>query len=202
MPKWYEKVGSEITKIGKEVGKGAQVAAREVGKGAKVAAAEVKKTVGIGVGDIKIELATLNYNPGDVIAGTLHLTLSEPTSAKKLSVRLVGARKRVSYDKDSSGNKSQSTHTETVHDFELELDGEMTYESGEYEFELSVPKDATPAKPEIRNDGILGDVARVVTSVASANTLPTAWSVTGVLDIPWKRNVSTKIDILVATDPS
>ena len=197
MAKWYEKVGSELSRLGKEAGKGAAIAAREVGKGAKVAASEVKKTVGIGVGDIKINLSAREFKLGETITGSLELELNEEMSAKKLVIGLVGTRKKISYSTSASGSKTQETHTETVHDFEIELGGERDYETESFEISLPVPTEAVKREPEIKTGGVLGDVARVVASVKAADTTPVRWKVYATLDIPWKRNLSSSVDVAV-----
>ena len=197
MATWYEKVGSEISKIGKEVGKGAKVAAIEVGKGAKAAANEVRKTVGVGVGELKLDLEKLHYHPSDSVLGKLNLNLSEATDAKRLVVGLRGSRQKTSYSKGAGGKQSQDTHDELVHEFEIELAGEQAFEAGVYDFELHIPTDAIEVKPEIRADGLLGDVARVVTSIATSGTSSVSWQVFAFLDIPWKRNLNHKVDIAV-----
>ncbi len=197
MAKWYQKVGSEISKIGKEVGKGAAVVAKEVGRGAQVAATEARKTVGVGVGDIKTNVKKGKYALGDTLTGNVELMLSEPISAKRLAITLTASRKKISYSKNESGRKTQDTHTETVHSFEVELAPEKEFESGSYEFELPIPVDIGTGKPDIQVKGALGDVARVVASVASANTTAVSWTVAAVLDIPWRRNVSAKVDVAI-----
>lgn len=182
MSKWFDDIGAGLSKIG---------------KGVRGAAGEVRKTVGIKVGSARIELAERHFHPGDTIRGTLLLELEEPTVATKLIVGLRGGRQKIGYEVDSSGGKSQTTHTETVHDFELELAGEQTYESAEFGFELVVPDDAKQAEPEITAGGVVGDVARVVAAVATAGRTTLSWSVYSLLDIPWKRGVRASTDIAV-----
>lgn len=182
MSKWFDDIGAGLSKIG---------------KGVRGAADEARKTVGIKVGSARIELAERHFHPGDTIRGTVHLELNEPTEAAKLIVGLRGSRQKIGYEKNASGGKSQTTQTETVHDFELELAGEQTYESAEFEFELVVPDDAREAEPEITSGGMVGDVARVVSAIASAGRTTLSWSVYALLDIPWKRGVRASADIAV-----
>ena len=165
-----------------------------IGRGAKAVADDVRKVVGIGVGTIKLELQQLDYTPGDVILGELRLQLSEPTDAKRVVVALVGTRDKTTYDK-VDGRRIPRTHTETVYELEREVGGEARYLDEVLPFELVVPSDATAPRPEITSDGWVGDVARIVTSVASAVRKRIQWRVVAFVDIPWRRNVKARVHI-------
>jgi hypothetical protein len=169
-----------------------------IGRGAKAVADDVRKVVGIGVGSIHLELQHLDFAPGDVIAGELRLALSEPTEAKRVVVALVGTRDRTIYDKDAQGRRVPRTHRETVYRLERELGGAASYLDEVLPFELLVPGDATSTSPKITAEGWIGDVARVVSSVASATRNAIQWRVTALVHIPWRRNVRTHVDIGVA----
>jgi len=140
MADWFKDLGSTFSKIGSEVRSGAN---------------ELRKVAGIGVGKVKVELEGHDFHPGDTIRGKVTVALDEDTDAKRLVVGLGGSRKKVSYSKGSDGRPTQSTHDETVYELERELDGERSYRTGEYPFELVVPTDAT-SRPEITTEGIVG----------------------------------------------
>jgi hypothetical protein len=181
MADWFKDLGSTFSKIGSEVRSGAN---------------ELRKVAGIGVGKVKVELEGHDFHPGDTIRGKVTVALDEDTDAKRLVVGLGGSRKKVSYSKGSDGRPTQSTHDETVYELERELDGERSYRTGEYPFELVVPTDAT-SRPEITTEGIVGDVARVVGAIASSGRTSITWRVFAFLDIPWKRNVKAAVDVSV-----
>lgn len=167
-----------------------------LGKHVRAGAKELKKTAGIGVGTMNLALDRFDFRPGDTITGTVKLALEEPMEAKNLTVRLTGSRERVGYERDASGKQTQTKHTETLCDMERELAGARSYHRDSYSFELTIPSDID--KPiEVDSGGILGDVARVVQSVAQGRSLPASWRIVAKLDIPWKRNLEKKVDITV-----
>jgi hypothetical protein len=196
----FKKFGDRFTKLGKtirtEAGPTLSKVGAGLGEGVRSGTSTLKKTVGIGVGTVHVDLEGHTFSPGDTIVGTVRLSLAEDTEAKRLVVALMGTRDKLDYGKDVSGRRVQQRHTETVFDHERELDGARTYRAGEYRFELTVPDDAATGT-RIETGGIVGDVARVVSSVANAGRMPTSWKVVAFLDIPWKRNVKHKVDIVV-----
>jgi hypothetical protein len=196
----FKKFGDKFSKLGKEIrtqaGPTLSKVGAGIGEGVRTGASAIKKTAGIGVGTIGIDLAKHTFSPGDTITGTVRLSLTEDTDAKRLVVALLGTRDKLDYGKDASGRRVQQRHTETVFEHERELDGARSYRAGEYSFELTVPDDAATAN-RIETGGLAGDVARVVSSVANAGRMPTTWRVVAFLDIPWKRNVKHKVDIVV-----
>ncbi len=205
MAKWFEKMGKEISKISKEVGKGAKAAAAEVsrgasvavhelGKGATVAASEMRKTVGVGVGGLSLELEKFHFHPGDSVLGSLVLELNEPIEANSLIIGIKGSQSTLGDD----GTVSEPARR--IYDFELELASSQTFKSRCYDFELRIPNNAIEVDPGVRSGGVLGDVARVVSSVTTRQTDPVAWSVFAYLDIPWKRNLAESVDIAVTRE--
>lgn len=181
----FDKLNSGFSRLGKQVRSGA----KELHHG-------LKQTAGIGVGTLQLSLDRFEYRPGDTVAGSVKLALTEPMNADRLVVKLIGTRQRVSYSKNAAGGQSQTTHTESLCELERELDGSRSYLNESYSFELAIPSDIDKSA-KIVDNGVLGDVARVVQSVASAHHLPAAWHVEVTLDIPWKRNVKKKVDITV-----
>ena len=158
----------------------------------------IRTTVGVGVGSIDVRLETHAFDPGDAVEGTLVLDLQDRTAADKLYVKLLATRETTVTRKDSSGNKSRSTQSETIYEFELQLDGEKAYPKGltEHRFSLEIPRDVD-RKLDISGSGIVNDVARVVSAVRDATRRPMQWQVIGVLHIPWKRNLEQKVGIQV-----
>lgn len=181
----FDKLNSGFTRLGRQVRSGA----KELHQG-------LKQTAGIGVGTMQISLDRFDFRPGDTVAGTVKLALSEPMDAERLVVELLGTRERVSYEKSAAGGQSQKTHTETLCHLERELDGARSYFNESYSFELAIPRDIDKSA-SVTDAGVLGDVARVVQSVTNAHYLPAGWRVVATLDIPWKRNITKKVDISV-----
>ena len=181
----FNKLNAGFTRLGKQVRAGA----KELHHG-------LKQTAGIGVGTIHVALERFDFRPGETVAGSVKLTLTEPMDAERLVVRLVGTRERVSYEKNAVGGQSQARHTENLCDIERELDGSRSYLDESYSFELALPADIDKGA-EVTANGVLGDVARVVQSVQGAHYLPASWRVEATLHIPWKRNIHKKVDITV-----
>ena len=149
---------------------------------------KLRTTVGVGVGSMSLSLEKHAFDPGDRIRGTVKLELSEPLEAKRLVVKLTGTQKRKTRD---------GTSNQTIYNSDRELDGKRTYRNGEsFDFELVVPSDAD-SRPQINDAGVIGDIARVVTFVASAAS-PVSWRVVAALEVPWARNVSKTTGISVS----
>lgn len=168
-----------------------------IGRGAKNVADDVRKVVGIGVGSIHLELARFDFSSGDAIEGRLRLALSEPTDAKRVVVALTGTRDKTTYDKDIDGRRVRRTFSETVYKLERELGAAGSYHDELLPFKLVVPGDAVRPNPDIRSEGWVGDVARVVSSIASARNA-IQWRVIAFVDVPWRRNIRTHVDISIA----
>lgn len=177
--------------------KDVSAAFEKIGEGAKELAEGARKTVGIGVGSVHLDLHRFDFHPGDTIRGTLRIELTEDTPAKRVVVALIATRRRTRYEKRSSGGSGQTIYTEQLYALERKLAGAGTYKVGHYPFELVVPSDAVHGNPEIRSDGWIGDVARVVSSIASATQGAITWRLVGFVDVPWRRNVKTTVDLSV-----
>lgn len=115
-------------------------------------------------GKIVIQLDQRQFSRGETIAGTLELQLKKATQAKGLSIALVG--ERVEYDP-----RTRERTRYQVFDFSLPLDGEKEYAAGPltYPFQISIPQDIAPARPE----GALGtflQAAQMLGSVAAQHS--------------------------------
>jgi len=155
--------------------------------------------VGIGVGSMDLQLVKTGFVAGDTVHGRLVLKLSRPTDAARLVVGIRGTRDRLTTVRDARGNRSQQRETETIYEFEQQLDGKRSYQSQAYDLHLSIPPDAVGPKLAAP-DGKLGDVLRVVSAfadVAGVGPRPVVWYVYAILDIPWKANVKQQTQITV-----
>jgi hypothetical protein len=152
--------------------------------------------VGIGVGSMELMLVKNAFTAGETIHGRLKLALMRPTDAKRLVVGLRGTRERLTTVRDSRGHKTQERQTETVYEFEQQLDGKRSYQGEAYDVHLPIPADAVPARVA-PPDGKLGDVFRLVSNFVDLGPRPIVWHVYAVLDIPWKANVRQQAQISV-----
>jgi hypothetical protein len=173
---WLKEAGKAFSKIGEGV---VDVTTRAVD--------EARKTAGIGVGEVAIELDRYKLAPGDNVTGTIKLVLNEEIEAERLVVALIGTRRG---DGDAD---------ETFFELEHELGGADTYSDGTYDLDIQIPDDAIAPTPS--SQGFIGDLASIVTSgieaLASGSKRPARWQVVAGLDIPWRRNLKTRVDITI-----
>ena len=168
---WLKEAGKTFSKIGEGV----------VSATSK-AVDEARKTAGIGVGEVAIELDKYKLAPGDSVTGTIKLVLSEEVEAERLVVALVGTLRGDGDD-------------ETFFELETELAGAQTYADGSYPFDIQIPADAIA--PTESSQGFIGDLAKTVEALASGSKRPAKWRVIAGLEIPWKRNIVSKVDITI-----
>lgn len=155
-----------------------------------------KQVTGIGRGDVRLELDVPKAAPGGSVKGRVVLELTEPTEAKRLLVTL-RARQKVMTVSTSSSGRSVGTQHRDVYAFELELGAARKYESTSVPFELTVPPDALDLRPQTSAGNPLADAVRTVASALSPQTGPIEWEVIATLDIPWGRNLTSSVDIVV-----
>jgi hypothetical protein len=205
-----KKAGSFFSKLGSQVGKAAKVAGEKVAETAKVAAPQIesaakaagakvahtaKQVTGLGRGSVKLELDQTKAAPGGTISGRLVLALTEPVEAKRLVVALRARQKMVSVNRDG-GSRSVGTSHADVYNFEVELGGATSYQSETLSFELTIPPDALDLKASPPTTP-LGDVVRTVAAAVSPTAGPIEWEVIGRLQIPWGRDLTDHVDIVV-----
>lgn len=194
-----KKAGGFFSKLGKQAKETAQVAGKQIGQTAVVAGKQIQQTAkqvtGLGRGSVRLELDQTKAAPGGAIHGRVVLALSEPVEARKLVVTLRARQKLVTVKRNDSGRSVGTSHAD-VYAFNLELGGVQTYTTDTLAFELTVPPDAldlragAPASP-------LGEVARSIASVVSPSAGPIEWQVVATLEIPWGRNLTHDVDIVV-----
>ena len=186
--------------VGKAVRVTVESTAEVVRETAASTADAVRTTAGVGVGSIAIDVKQTDYKPGDTVAGKITLALEEATDAQRLVVRLYAVGTRTHFVKNESG-KTLAQERETLYKFDLEVDGEKTYEEGAhmYEFSIRIPTDAEN-EAELPEAGIVGDVLKFASSLSQGIKRPTTWTLRAFLDIPWKRNLKKELEIQVAGD--
>lgn len=200
---FFSKLGSQIKEkapvVGKAVKDGAITVGGAVKEGATVAGSQIKATAkqvtGLGRGSVKLELDQTKAAPGGTINGRLVLALTEPVEAKRLFVTLRARQKMVTVRRDAGGRSVGTQHANVYH-FDVELGGATTYQAETLAFELTIPPDALEMKASAPSTP-LGDVVRTVASAVSPTAGPIEWEVVGTLEIPWGRNLTHEVDIVV-----
>jgi hypothetical protein len=157
-----------------------------------------------GKGRINITLDRTYFNPGDIISGSITLTLKKPVEARSISVSMIGEY-RSRHSSIGMGGKGMSTTRERyrIYDFKQELDGEREYTSGqEYNFEIKVPADIlsmSPRLPEL--DGAVGQGLKIVQTAAiltgAMRRIQTKWYLLAKLDISGGMDIRKKADITI-----
>lgn len=195
-----KKAGGFFSKLGGQLKETATTVGGTLKEAGTVAGAQIKQTAkqvtGLGRGSVRLELDQTKAGPGSTIQGRLVLALTEPVEAKRLIVQLRARQKQVTVRRDSGGRSIGTSHAE-VYTFTVELGGPKTYESETLPFELTVPPDALELKASSPSTP-LGEVVRTVASAVSPTAGPIEWQVVGTLEIPWGRNLSHDVDIVVA----
>jgi hypothetical protein len=183
-----------------DVLKGASRFFSKLGGKVKDAGASIKQTTkqvtGIGRGAVRLELDQTRVAPAGTLRGRIVLALPEAVDAKRLVVTLRARQKVVTISKSSSG-KSVGTSSADVYQFDHEVGGPRSYESGTFAFELAVPPDALDLRPSAGANPV-ADAFRTVASALSPSAGPIEWQVIGTLEIAWGRDLSHDVDIVVA----
>jgi hypothetical protein len=183
-----KKAGGFFSKLGGQLKDTAQVAGSQIKQTAK-------QVTGLGRGSVKLELDQTKAPPGGTIHGRVVLALSEPVDAKKLVVTLRARQKMVTVKRSDAGRSVGTSHAD-VYEFNVELGGTQKYEAGTLPFELTVPPDALDLRPGTPSSP-LGEVARTIASAVSPSAGPIEWQVLATLEIPWGRNLTHDVDIVV-----
>ena len=163
-----------------------------------------------GKGKIDVAIQKSHYAPGDLISGSVSLTLKKPVKAREVSISLIGEHKTTQTTTGiggpmGGGGMSMSTTTKTVriYDFKQQLDGEKEYsQGGEYSFELKIPADTPSMRSQTSEvEGKLGQVLKVAqTAAAMTGAIPfqrIKWYLLAKLDIPGGFDVSKKVDVTI-----
>jgi hypothetical protein len=182
------KAGGFFSKLGKQAKETAVVAGTQIKQTAK-------QVTGLGRGTVKLELDQTKAAAGGTIQGRVVLALTEPVEARRLVVTLRARQKLVTVKRGDGGRSVGASHAD-VYEFNLELGGAKKYESETLPFELTVPPDALDLRPGAPSTP-LGEVARTIASAVSPSAGPIEWQVVATLEIPWGRNLTHEVDIVV-----
>jgi hypothetical protein len=165
---------------------------------------------GLSKGRISISVQKTSYAPGDVISGSVVLTLKAPVKAREVSISLIGEQWVVSrYEQSSRGislegiGRSRSTSAtkqkKRIYDFKQSLDSEKEYtDEREYRFEIKIPADI-PHMPgsegEVRRASKIAQAVATVTDFTRSS--PIRWYLLAKLDIPRGLDISKKVEIAI-----
>jgi hypothetical protein len=150
---------------------------------------------GFGKGKVIITLEKYQYTAGETIKGTATLKLKKPVEAKELTIRLLGEKKTKKVSVSSKGAKS-SSKTVAFYDFSYPLDGEKTYVNEKelsYPFEIKIPKNLFDKK---EMNPTMERVMNVMSMFAGGKS-QIKWHIIANLDVPWKIDVSEKVQITI-----
>lgn len=157
-----------------------------------------KQLTGLGRGSVRLELDATKGPPGGTLRGRVVLALVEPVQAKWLVVTLRARQKVMNVHRSESGRSVSTSHA-GVYEHDIELGGEESYETGTLPFELTIPPDALDLRPSASSGANpLADAVRTVASALSPSAGPIEWQVIARLVIPWGRDLTHDVDIVVA----
>jgi hypothetical protein len=155
-----------------------------------------KQVTGIGRGTVRVELDRTKAAPGDTLRGRVILALPEPVDARRLVVSLVASQRMIELRRQGRGSTPMSGRAE-VFRVDNELAPARSYTSETQAFELLVPFDALE-KRAAANAHPIADAVRSVASVLQPSEGPIEWIVVVALEIPWGRNLSHEVAVLIA----
>ena len=149
-----------------------------------------------GKGKIDIKIPKASYNPGDVVSGTVALTVRKPVKAKEVSVSLIGEQITTRGGGFSSGEVSKKNVR--IYEFKQQLDGEREYNKLEdYSFEMRIPADILSGKPQIPQlGGILGQGLGIA-QAAMGVSMSTKWYLLAKLDVPRGIDITKRVQITI-----
>jgi len=147
-----------------------------------------------GKGKIDIQIQKFNFSPGETIDGSVILKLNKPVKAKAVSIELIGIRK------DSRMNLSKgrsSSSSDIIFSFKQPLDGEKEYPASEvsYKFQIKIPANIL-TQPAF-GEGIAGTLIKSAQILSGVNSR-IDWHLIASLEIPWKIDVSKKLQVNIA----
>lgn len=155
-----------------------------------------KQVTGLGRGTVRVELDQTRVAPGGTLLGRVVLAFPEPVDGKRLIVTLRARQKVMTVRRDSSGRSVGTSHAD-VYQFDQELRGARKFESATVAFELPVPPDALDLRPSAGANPV-ADALRSVASALSPQAGPIEWQVVGRLEVPWGRDLTSEVDVVVS----
>lgn len=156
-----------------------------------------KQVTGLGRGRVAVELDDTRVGPGGKLRGRFVLALDEPVDARRAVISLRARQKLVTIGKRDGGRTVGTSHAE-IYQFDKELSGSRSYTRDTLAFELDVPPDALDLRASSAGANPVADAVRSVASALSPSHGPIEWQVVGRLEVPWGRDLTSSVDIVVA----
>jgi hypothetical protein len=156
---------------------------------------------GFDIGTIRLDLPKTTWIMGEVVEGTLLLSVSRPIPARGLFA-ILSAEQQFYHQADPAGKNGLHTVTRKVYHYQQQLDGEREYEKtlepAAYPFRLILPPVAGFMQ-DLRDpaSGSAAMIGRIRTNDGPVPSGPPEWSVEGYLDLPLAFDVKEKIRISV-----
>ena len=168
-------------------------------------------------GKISVVPDKYNYAPGEKVTGKVIVELKKPIPASKLTVSLIAERKvmtpntarnsnnaSINVGGASVGNSNARESTQIIYSFELPLDGDKTYQQGEYPFEIDIPQDVlglrggVSSQPQGTAEKLIKVVAEFNAATGGAITgTRIDWNLHAQLYVPGKLDIRGKTQINV-----
>lgn len=151
---------------------------------------------------IDLVLEKYQYRVDEKIVGKVVLMLDEPTKSPKLSVKLIMTEtvKKMNIPSLKQISVSSSRDTARTYSFDLTLGGEQEYVSREYPFEMIIPVEAYPKglQPvQESTGGFLGSAIGLLSKLSPLGQSIYTYAVEARLDVPWKFDLTKKVDITI-----
>jgi hypothetical protein len=155
----------------------------------------------LGKGKIEVSIPKNHFAPGEIISGTVKLTIKKPVTARGVNISLIGEHIAVrTSGMVSGGHMRSSTHREKrrVYEFKQDLDGEKEYTTGgDYNFEIPIPADILGIQggtPEV--SGALGMGMKMAQQALGGMRTSLKWYLRAKLDVP--RGLDVKKDAQIS----
>lgn len=154
---------------------------------------------GFGIGKIELKLPKTTYAAGEVIEGTLLLTVNKPVKARGLLITLY-AKQRFRKEELDEGRIVMATVTEEIYNYKQQLDGEKEYQkTGEataYPFSITMPPMARVTQDAINPlHEFTISLVGVQVGGGPGPIGPAQWTLEGYLDLPLALDVKAKVNI-------
>lgn len=150
-----------------------------------------------------LELEKYDYTPGESIKGIVKVNLKKPVEGRKLYVELIGKQIQrqsgisVASMATGTARASHSSNVRIVYRFDMPLDGEKTYHTGEYPFEIKIPPDILQSSTAPTGEGKLGSAIKAAQMLGGFSTR-TDWIIQAQLDCPMKLDIKKSQKIVLS----
>ena len=145
---------------------------------------------------ITLMLDKYDYQPGEVIKGTVNLKLKKPTKARKFEVSFIGTKKEMQTGIGvGPGANKRDTKTIILHRFTIPLGGEQEYHEGEFPFQIKIPDNIHDVDQKL--EGKVGTAVSALKAVSGIHSR-IDWFVQAQLDVPMGLDVKKRQSIVLS----